>query len=65
MKPVKWGIISTANIGMQKVIPGMMKSKQLEVLGIASRNCQTSQSRCRSIGHRQVLWLLRGNARRP
>ena len=36
-KPVKWGIISTANIGMAKVIPGMLKSKELEVVAISSR----------------------------
>ena len=25
---VRWGIISTANIGVAKVIPGMLKSKE-------------------------------------
>ena len=37
MKPVRWGILSTANIGTQKVIPGMLKSSMLEVAAIASR----------------------------
>ena len=32
MKPVKWGIISTANIGVAKVIPGMLKSKDVEIV---------------------------------
>jgi predicted dehydrogenase len=37
MKPVKWGIISTADIGVAKVIPGMMKSRDIEVAAISSR----------------------------
>jgi predicted dehydrogenase len=35
---VRWGIISTANIGTQKVIPGIMKSAHSEVVAIASRD---------------------------
>ena len=34
MKPVKWGIISTANIGVAKVLPGMLKSKDIEIVAI-------------------------------
>ncbi len=37
MKPVKWGIVSTADIGVKKVIPAMLKAKGVEILGIASR----------------------------
>ncbi len=40
MKKVKWGIISTANIGVAKVIPGMLKSGQLEVAAISSRDTE-------------------------
>ena len=50
MKPVKWGILSTANIGMQKVIPGMLKSKQLEVVGMASRDLKRAKSAAKSLG---------------
>jgi predicted dehydrogenase len=50
MKPVKWGIISTANIGMQKVIPGMMKSKLLQVAGIASRDLRRAKAAAKSLG---------------
>ncbi|MHA1158513.1 MAG: Gfo/Idh/MocA family protein [Alphaproteobacteria bacterium] len=35
---VRWGVVSTANIGVQKVIPSMMKSKTLEIRAIASRS---------------------------
>jgi predicted dehydrogenase len=50
MKPVKWGIISTANIGMAKVIPGMMKSKDLEVAGIASRSLKNAKAAAAKLG---------------
>ncbi|HTJ57528.1 MAG TPA: Gfo/Idh/MocA family oxidoreductase [Devosiaceae bacterium] len=35
---VRWGIISTAKIGTEKVIPGIMKSPHSEVVAIASRD---------------------------
>jgi predicted dehydrogenase len=38
MEPVRWGILSTARIGTKKVIPGMLKSKELVVVGLASRD---------------------------
>ena len=50
MKPVKWGIISTANIGMAKVIPGMMKSKDIEVVGISSRDIRTARAAAKKLG---------------
>lgn len=37
-KKVKWGIISTADIGLKKVIPGIMRSTHSEVVAIASRD---------------------------
>lgn len=50
MKPVKWGIISTANIGVAKVIPGMLKSKELEVAAISSRSLKTAKSAAAELG---------------
>jgi predicted dehydrogenase len=50
MKPVKWGIISTANIGVGKVIPGMMKSSHLEVVAISSRDEKTAKEWGRKLG---------------
>ncbi len=38
MKKVRWGIISTAKIAREKVIPGMQASEFCEVTAIASRN---------------------------
>ena len=43
MKPVTWGIISTANIGVVKVIPGMMKSDRLKVVAISSRKAANAR----------------------
>ncbi len=48
--PVKWGIISTANIGMQKVTPAMLKSKQLEVVAIASRSLKSARTAAMELG---------------
>jgi predicted dehydrogenase len=50
MKPVIWGIISTARIGMEKVIPGMMKSPEIEVRAIASRSLKTARSAAAKLG---------------
>ena len=50
MKPVKWGIISTANIGVAKVIPGMLKSKELEVAAISSRSLKTARKWAMELG---------------
>ena len=38
MKKVRWGILSTAKIGREKVIPGMQAGKLCEVAAIASRD---------------------------
>jgi predicted dehydrogenase len=50
MKNVKWGIISTANIGMAKVIPGMLKSKHLDVVAISSRDLKTAKTAAKKLG---------------
>ena len=38
MTKIRWGIISTALIGTQKVIPAMQKSEHSDVVAIASRS---------------------------
>lgn len=50
MNLVKWGILSTANIGMTKAIPGMLKSHELQVVAIASRNLKTAQAAASKLG---------------
>lgn len=43
MRKVKWGQISTADIGVKKVLPGMKKSEYCEIVGISSRNADTAK----------------------
>ena len=38
MKKVVWGVLSTAKIGVQRVLPGMQKSPWCEIRAIASRS---------------------------
>ena len=38
MKKLRWGILSTAKIGTEKVIPAMQRGERCEVVGISSRN---------------------------
>jgi predicted dehydrogenase len=47
---VRWGIISTAAIGVEKVIPGMLKSKKFEVRAIASRELATAKKWAKTLG---------------
>lgn len=47
---VRWGVISTAAIGTEKVIPGMMKSKELEIRAIASRTLPTARRVAKKLG---------------
>ncbi len=47
---IRWGIISTANIGVEKVIPGMLKSKDFEVRAIASRTLASAKKAAKKLG---------------
>ena len=38
MQPVKWGVISTAKIGTEKVIPAMQRGELCDIVAIASRD---------------------------
>lgn len=44
MKKVRWGILSTAKIGREKVIPAMQKGEFCDVVAIASRNKEAAQA---------------------
>ena len=48
--PVRWGVISTARIGWEKVIPGLLKSKDIEVRAIASRAPATAKRWAKKLG---------------
>lgn len=49
-RKIRWGILSTANIGMQKVTPAIMKSEHSEVVAIGSRNLDQAQSAANKLG---------------
>ena len=44
MKKVRWGILSTAKIGLDNVIPAMQLSPICEITAIASRDLQKAQA---------------------
>jgi len=50
MKKVRWGILSTANIGMEKVIPAIQQSAHSEVVAIASRDLSKAQAAADKLG---------------
>lgn len=44
MKKVKWGILSTAKIGVTKVIPALQQANNCEVVALASRDLNKAKS---------------------
>ncbi len=50
MTPVRWGILSTARIAMQKVVPALRKSAAHEVAAIASRTPATARGAADALG---------------
>ena len=49
-KPVNWGIISTAKIGREHVIPAMQKSDEINIMALASRNLDSAQEVSKEFG---------------
>lgn len=47
MRKIRWGIVSTANIGVAKVVPAMMRGTHSEVVAIASRDLAKAQAAAR------------------
>ena len=43
MKKIHWGILSTAKIGIEKVIPAMQQGKHCEMAAIASRTQESAR----------------------
>ena len=50
MTKTVWGILSTAKIGVTKVIPALMQSELIRVKGIASRNPEAAQGAAEKLG---------------
>lgn len=49
-KKLRWGILSTANIGMSKVTPAIMQSAHSEVVAIASRDGEAARKAADKLG---------------
>ncbi|NBJ11422.1 Gfo/Idh/MocA family protein [Microvirga arsenatis] len=54
MKPVRWGVLSTAKIGRFKVVPGMMKSPLCDVVAVASRDEASARAMAGELGIRKA-----------
>lgn len=50
MKKAVWGVLSTAQIGWEKVIPAMFKSEHCEVRAIASRSLDKAEKLAKQLG---------------
>ncbi len=50
MNKVRWGVLSTAKIGLEKVIPAMQKGQYCSVEAIASRKLEKAQKAARQLG---------------
>jgi len=50
MEPVKWGIIGTAKIGREKVIPAMQTQPLCDIVAIASRDLPKARAAAEQLG---------------
>ena len=49
MKKLNWGILSTAKIGIEKVIPAMQQGKLSEIVAIASRTHESAREAAKNL----------------
>src|SRR3984957_1743836 len=47
---VRWGVLSTAGIGVKKVVPAMQKGEWVEIAAIASRDLHKAEEVARTLG---------------
>lgn len=50
MRKVRWGQISTADIGLKKVLPGMMRGKYSEIAAVSSRDLASARKAAKALG---------------
>jgi len=50
MKKIRWGVLGTARIGTEKVIPAMQLGEYCTVTAIASRQLEKAQAAARQLG---------------
>lgn len=53
MKKIRWGILSTAKIGLEKVIPAMQEGKYCDIQAIASRNKEQADDAAQKLNIRK------------
>jgi predicted dehydrogenase len=56
IKKVRWGVLSTANIGIKKVIPGMQLGKFTEIVAICSRDGKRAEEAARKLKIPKAYW---------
>ncbi len=49
-KKLRWGVLSTANIGLKKVLPAMQKGEYTTVAAIASRDLAKAREAATALG---------------
>ena len=55
-KKVKWGVLSTAAIGVRKVIPAMQLGDWSDIVAIASRDGKKAESVARKLRIPKTYW---------
>jgi predicted dehydrogenase len=50
MGKVRWGVLSTADIGLKNVIPAMQRGKYCEMAAISSRSFETARAAAKQLG---------------
>ena len=50
MSKIRWGILSTAKIGVDKVIPAMQQGQSCEIVAISSRSLEKAQAAASQLG---------------
>src|ERR1700748_1115360 len=50
MSKIRFGVLSTAKIGVEKVIPAMQRGQHTEVVAIASRSADKAQAAAKQLG---------------
>jgi len=50
IKKVSWGVLGTARIGVEKIIPAMQKGKYSQISAVSSRNIEKAENAARRLG---------------
>lgn len=50
MRKIRWGVLGTAKIALEKVIPAMQNGQYCDVVAIASRNKEKAQTAAKQLG---------------